>query len=78
MSEQQLINIDGKQYNFPELSEPTQQLVIRAQNAQNAMAVVGTALELMRIGSEVINMDLRKLLPEDDGEAEIAEGEVIN
>lgn len=78
MSEQQLINIDGKQYNFPELSEPTQQLVIRAQNAQNAMAVVGTALELMRIGSEVINMDLRKLLPEDDGETEIAEGEVIN
>ena len=78
MSEQQLITIDGKQYNFLELSEPTQQLLIRAQNGQNALSVLGTTLELARIGAEVINMDLRKLLPEDDGETEMPQGELVD
>jgi len=78
MSEQQLITIDGKQYNFLELSEPTQQLLIRAQNGQNALSVLGTTLELARIGAEVINMDLRKLLPEDDGETEMPQGELMD
>ena len=78
MSEQQLITIDGKQYNFLELSEPTQQLLIRAQNGQNALSVLGTTLELARIGAEVINTDLRKLLPEDDGETEMPQGELVD
>ena len=78
MSEQQVIQINGQTYNVDDLSQPCKELVVRAQNGQNAMAVMGTTLELARIGLEVINIDLQKLLPVDDGETEIAEGEVIN
>lgn len=78
MSEQQQIQINGQTYNVDDLSQPCRELLVRAQNGQNAMAVMGTTLELARIGLEVINIDLQKLLPVDDGETEIAEGEVIN
>lgn len=78
MSEQQQIQINGQTYNVDDLSQPCKELVVRAQNGQNAMAVMGTTLELARIGLEVINIDLQKLLPTEDGETEIAEGEVIN
>lgn len=78
MSEQQQIQINGQTYNLDDLSQPCKELLVRAQNGQNAMAVMGTTLELARIGLEVINIDLQKLLPVDDGETQIAEGEVIN
>lgn len=78
MSEQQQIQINGQTYNVDDLSQPCKELLVRAQNGQNAMAVMGTTLELARIGLEVINIDLQKLLPVDDGETEIAEGEVLN
>lgn len=78
MSEQQQIQINGQTYNLDDLSQPCKELLVRAQNGQNAMAVMGTTLELARIGLEVINIDLQKLLPMDDGETQIAEGEVIN
>ena len=62
MSEQQVIQINGQTYNVDDL--PTRkELVVRAQNGQNAMAVMGTTLELARIGLEVINIDLQKLYP---------------
>jgi hypothetical protein len=38
---------------------------------------MGTTLELARIGQEVINIDLRKLLPTEDDETDVADGEVI-
>lgn len=78
MSEQQQIQVNGQTYNVDDLSQPCRELLVRAQNGQNALAVMGTTLELARIGLEVINIDLQKLLPADDGETEIAEGEVIN
>ena len=78
MSEQQQIQVNGQTYNVDDLSQPCKELLVRAQNGQNALAVMGTTLELARIGLEVINIDLQKLLPEDNGETEIAEGEVIN
>jgi len=78
MSEQQQIQVNGQTYNVDDLSQPCKELLVRAQNGQNALAVMGTTLELARIGLEVINIDLQKLLPADDGETEIAEGEVIN
>lgn len=78
MNEQQQIQVNGQTYNVDDLSQPCKELLVRAQNGQNAVAVMGTTLELARIGLEVINIDLQKLLPVDDGETEIAEGEVIN
>ncbi len=77
MSEQQKINIDGKDYGLASLSQPCKELLVRAQNGQNALAVMGTTLELARIGQEVINIDLRKLLPTEDDETDVAEGELI-
>lgn len=77
MSEQQKITIDGKDYDLASLSQPCKELLVRAQNGQNALAVMGTTLELARIGQEVINIDLRKLLPTEDDETEVAEGELI-
>jgi hypothetical protein len=77
MSEQQTINIDGKDYDLASLSQPCKELLVRAQNGQNALAVMGTTLELARIGQEVINIDLRKLLPTEDDETDVAEGELI-
>ena len=49
-----------------------------ARYVQFALSVLGTTLELARIGAEVINMDLRKLLPEDDGETEMPQGELMD
>lgn len=77
MSEQQVISIGGKEYDLASLSQPCKELLVRAQNGQNALAVMGTTLELARIGQEVINIDLRKLLPTEDDETEVAESELI-
>ena len=77
MSEQQQIQVNGQTYNVDDLSPTCKELLVRAQNGQNALAVLGTTLELARIGLELINNDLTKLLPTEDSE-EIAEGEVIN
>lgn len=80
MNEQQQIQINGQTYNVDDLSQPCKELLVRAQNGQNAMAVMGTIIEMARIGQEVINIDLQKLLPtqEEEAESEIAEGELIN
>lgn len=77
MSEQQQIQVNGQTYNVDDLSPTCKELLVRAQNGQNALAVLGTTLELARIGLELINNDLTKLLPTEESE-EIAEGEVIN
>lgn len=78
MNEQQQIQVNGQTYNVDDLSPTCKELLVRAQNGQNALAVLGTTLELARIGLELINNDLTKLLPTEDAEEEIAEGEVIN
>lgn len=77
MSEQQQIQVNGQTYNVDDLSPTCKELLVRAQNGQNALAVLGTTLELARIGLELINSDLTKLLPTEESE-DIAEGEVIN
>lgn len=77
MSEQQQIQVNGQTYNVDDLSPTCKELLVRAQNGQNALAVLGTTLELARIGLELINSDLTKLLPTEEPE-DIAEGEVIN
>lgn len=78
MNEQQQIQVNGQTYNVDDLSPTCKELLVRAQNGQNAMAVLGTTLELARIGLELLNNDVTKLLPKEDDEPEIAEGEVIN
>ena len=78
MNEQQQIQVNGQTYNVDDLSPTCKELLVRAQNGQNAMAVLGTTLELARIGLELLNNDATKLLPKEDDEPEIAEGEVIN
>lgn len=78
MNEQQQIQVNGQTYNVDDLSQPCRELLVRAQNGQNALAVMGTTLELARIGLEVINIDLQKLLPVEEEAPEIAEGELIN
>ena len=77
MNEEQQIQIDGNSYNISDLSQPCKELLIRAQNGQNALATIGTTLELARIGLEVISLDLKKLLPTEDDSIEVAEGELI-
>jgi len=77
MSEEQQIQVGGNIYNVSDLSQPCKELLVRAQNGQNALAAMGTTLELARIGLEVINLDLKKLLPTEDDETEVAEGESI-
>ena len=78
MNEQQQIQVNGQTYNVDDLSQPCRELLVRAQNGQNALAVMGTTLELARIGLEVFNIDLQKLLPVEEEAPEIAEGELIN
>ena len=75
MNEQQQIQVNGQTYNVDDLSPTCKELLVRAQNGQNALAVLGTTLELARIGLELINNDLTKLLPTEEEEAE--EGEVV-
>ena len=75
MNEQQQIQVNGQTYNVDDLSPTCKELLVRAQNGQNALAVLGTTLELARIGLELINKDLTKLLPAEEEEAE--EGEVV-
>ena len=77
MTEQQKVNVNGKEFDLAQLSEPCRNLLARAQNGQNALNVMAQLVELARVGQEVIVNDLNKLLPEDD-EAPAAEGEVIN
>lgn len=77
MSERQQIQVNGQTYNVDDLSPTCKELLVRAQNGQNALAVLGTTLELARIGLELLSNDLTKLLPTEES-AEIAEGEVIN
>ena len=59
------------------MTEPCRNLFVRVQNGQNALNLMAQLVELARVGQEVIQKDLMKLLPEDD-EAPTAEGEVIN
>ena len=77
MTEQQKVNVNGKEFDLVQLSEPCRNLLARAQNGQNALNVMAQLVELARVGQEVIMNDLNKLLPEDE-EAPTAEGEVIN
>ena len=77
MTEQQKVNVNGKEVDLAQLSEPCRNLLARAQNGQNALNVMAQLVELARVGQEVIMNDLNKLLPEDE-EAPTAEGEVIN
>lgn len=80
MSEQQLVNINGQQYALEDLSPNCQELLVRSQNGQNALAVQSSILELARIGLQVINNDITKLLPTDQdsgGEGELAD-KVVN
>jgi hypothetical protein len=77
MSEEQQIQVGGNIYNVSDLSQPCKELLVRAQNGQNALAAMSTTLELARIGLEVINLDLKKLLPTEDYETGVAEGELI-
>lgn len=76
MSEQQQIQVNGQTYNVDDLSPTCKELLVRAQNGQNALAVLGTTLELARIGLELINNDLTKLLPSEE-EAEAEDGEIV-
>ena len=79
MSEEQQIQVNGQTYNVDDLSPTCKELLVRAQNGQNALAVMGTTLELARIGLQIINSDLTKLLPTDEEADETPlEGEVIN
>ena len=79
MSEEQQIQIDGRVYDVNSLSPTCKELLVRLQNGQNALAVMGTVFEMARLGQELISSDLKKLLPEEeDAETEVAEGEVIN
>ena len=79
MNEEQQIQIDGRVYDVKSLSPTCKELLVRVQNGQNALAVMGTVFEMARLGQELISSDLKKLLPEEeDAETEVAEGEVIN
>lgn len=77
MTEQQKVNVNGKDYDWSQMTEPCRNLFVRAQNGQNALNLMAQLVELARVGQEVIQNDLMKLMPEDD-EAPTAEGEVIN
>ena len=78
MNEEQQIQIDGQVYDVDSLSPTCKELLVRAQNGQNALAVMGTVFEMARLGQELINSDLKKLLPVEEETPEIAEGELIN
>ena len=77
MTEQQKVSVNGKDYDWSQMTEPCRNLFVRAQNGQNALNLMAQLVELARVGQEVIQNVLMKLLPEDD-EAPAAEGEVIN
>lgn len=77
MSEQQVINVNGKQYAVEDLSPNCQELLVRSQNGQNALAVQSSILELARIGLQIINNDITKLLPTEDDTTEV-EGELAD
>ena len=78
MNEEQQIQIDGQVYDVDSLSPTCKELLVRAQNGQNALAVFGTVFEMARLGQELISSDLKKLLPTEEETPEIAEGELIN
>lgn len=77
MNEQQQVTINGQNYNVDDLSTNCKELVMKVQNGQNSLAVLGTAIELARIGLEVMNIDMVKLLPPIEG-IEDADETVVN
>lgn len=77
MNEQQQIQVNGQVYDVDSLSPTCKELLVRAQNGQNALAVMGTVIEMARIGQELINSDLTKLLPTSEEPTEM-EGELMD
>lgn len=77
MSEQQQIMVNGQPYNVDDLSPTCQELLVRAQNGQNALNVLGTTMELARLGLQILNNDITKLLPSAE-EPEELEGELAD
>lgn len=77
MSEQQQIMVNGQPYNVDDLSPNCQELLVRAQNGQNALAVLGNTMELARLGLQILNNDITKLLPAAEESAEL-EGELAD
>ena len=77
MSEQQQIMVNGQPYNVDDLSPNLQELLVRAQNGQNALAVLGNTMELARLGLQILNNDITKLLPAAEEPAEL-EGELAD
>jgi hypothetical protein len=68
MTEQ--VMIDGVKYDANALSDSCRELLVRVQNTNQGMALIGSVLEAARAGNETLFNDAKKLLPEPSVEDE--------